>query len=149
MSVKRIFSAPEQGKAVSMALLLLRIVVGLAFMHHGWGKIQHATSWMGPDAATPAAFQLLAAISEFGGGLAWIVGLLTPLAALGILSTMTVAVWTHAIRHGDPFVASKGGPAFELALVYLSIALLLLAAGPGRWSLDRAIFGGRSTSALD
>ena len=143
MNVKQFFSVPEQGKAASMALLLLRIVVGLAFMHHGWGKIQHPTSWMGEESTTPAVFQLLAAVSEFGGGLAWILGLLTPLAALGILATMTVAAWMVAVEGGYPFVSSTGGPAFELPLVYLSIALLLISAGPGRWSLDRVLFGPR------
>jgi len=36
-----------------------------------------------------------------------------------------------------------GGPAFELAALYFSIALLLIATGPGRFSLDRKLFGSR------
>ena len=62
------------------ALLLLRIVAGVAFMLHGWGKIQHPFSWMGPD--MPGFLQALAALSEFGGGAAWALGLLTPLASI-------------------------------------------------------------------
>jgi len=120
------------------------VVAGLAFMLHGWGKIQNPFGWMGPDAFAPGVFQALAAVSEFGGGLAWVLGLLTPLAALGIASTMSVAFYVHAIMRGDPFIASGGGGAYELATVYFCIAVLLIALGPGRLSLDRALFGSRN-----
>lgn len=118
---------------ISTALLLLRIVAGVAFVLHGSGKITNPFGWMGPDATVPSIFQALAALAEFGGGIAWILGLLTPLASIGIISTMTVAVLTHLGR-GDGFVQG-----YELALVYFSIALLLLLAGPGRFSVDARI----------
>jgi len=44
---------------------------------------------------------------------------------------------------GDPFVSMTGGPSFELAAVYFCIALLLIAMGPGRLSVDRKLFGPR------
>lgn len=119
----------------SVALLALRLLVGVAFVLHGSGKIASPFGWMGPDAPVPGIFQALAALSEFGGGIALILGLLTPLASLGLISTMTVAALTHVSR-GDSFV---GG--YELALVYLVIAVLLLLVGPGRFSADMAIFG--------
>lgn len=143
MSLRRLFSTPAHPLPTDVALLALRLVAGVAFVLHGWGKIQHPFDWMGPDSGTPALFQALAALSEFGGGIAWIVGLLVPLASLGVLSTMVVAVWTHAVVRGDPFVPGKGGPAFELPLVYLCVALLLVLAGPGRFSLDKKLFGAR------
>jgi putative oxidoreductase len=143
MNIKRHFSVPERSTYSDVALLLIRAVAGLAFMLHGWGKIQNPFSWMGSDAFAPGAFQALAAVSEFGGGLAWIIGLLTPLASLGIASTMAVAVYFHAVMRSDPFVASGGGPAFELAAVYFCVAVLLIAVGPGRLSLDRLFFGPR------
>jgi putative oxidoreductase len=126
------------------ALLLIRAIAGLGMMFHGWPKIQDPFGWMGPDGFAPAPLQALAALSEFGGGLAWILGLLTPLAALGIAATMAVAFSYHAFLRGDPFVAAGGGPAFELAALYLCIALLLIAIGPGRFSADRVLFSSRS-----
>jgi putative oxidoreductase len=129
------------GGRVAIGLFLLRVVVGAAFMFHGYGKIQHPFSWMGEHADTPGWLQALAALSEFGGGAAWILGLLTPIASLGILCTMTTAVHMHLMVRHDPFVATKGGPGYEPALVYLCIALLLLLAGPGKLSLDALIFG--------
>jgi putative oxidoreductase len=44
---------------------------------------------------------------------------------------------------GDPFVAAGGGGSYELAAIYFCIALLLLAVGPGRVSIDRTLFGRR------
>ncbi len=129
---------------VSAGLLILRLVAGLAFMFHGYGKIQHPFDWMGANASVPGFFQMLAAVSEFLGGLAWMIGLLTPLASFGLACTMAVAVHFHAIIRGDPFVAKGGGGSYELALVYLCVAVLLLFAGPGRLSLDHLIFGGKN-----
>lgn len=143
MNLKRIFATPEHSSFGDVALLLLRLVAGVAFMLHGWGKIQNPFGWMGPDAFAPPVFQALAALSEFGGGLAWILGLLTPLASFGIACTMVVAAWTHAVTRGDPFVG-KGGPSWELAALYFCIAVVFMAAGPGRFSLDNKLFGGRT-----
>jgi putative oxidoreductase len=41
---------------VSTGLFLLRVVAGLAFILHGWGKIQNPFGWMGPDANIPGIF---------------------------------------------------------------------------------------------
>lgn len=140
--LKCFFQKAAQPNCVSSALLLLRLVVGLAFIQHGWGKIQTPFNWMPPGAPIPGFFQFLAAISEFGGGVAYVIGLLTPLATLGILSTMTVALFVH-ISSGDPFVSHGPGHSFELALVYFCVAVLFLIVGPGKFSLDTKVFGNK------
>ncbi len=144
MNLRAFFSVPKHSTFADFALLLLRVVAGVAFMLHGWGKIQNPFGWMGPDAFAPGVFQALAALSEFGGGLALVIGLLTPLASLGIASTMAVAFFFHAVVRNDPFVAKGGGSSYELAVVYFCIAVLLIAMGPGRLSLDRMLFGPRT-----
>jgi putative oxidoreductase len=144
MHLKGFFTTPHlHSPFADAALLLLRVVAGLAFMLHGWPKVQNPFGWMGPDPFAPEIFQGLAALAEFGGGLAWILGLLTPLASLGIACTMAVAMVTHAFLRGDPFVSMTGGPSYELAAIFFCIALLLMAMGPGRFSLDRGFFGPR------
>lgn len=118
---------------VSVGLLAIRLLMGVAFVAHGAGKIASPFNWMGPDAPVPGIFQALAALAEVGGGAALIVGLLTPLASLGLVVTMAVAVLFHLMQ-GDAFV---GG--YELASVYLVLSGFLLASGPGRFSLDHAL----------
>lgn len=131
---------PEAASArASAGLLLLRLYAGAALMSHGRGKIQNPMHWMdGAPGAPPAVLQALAAVSEFFGGLGLMVGLLTPLAAFGIACTMAFATFKHVSR-GDPFVAHGGG-SFEPALGYLVTAVLLMLAGPGRYSLDSLVF---------
>lgn len=126
------------GGRIGLGLLALRIVMGIAFMKHGFGKIQHPFGWMGEDSHVPPIIQACAALSEFGGGLAWLLGLLTPLASFGIACTMAVATYFH-VSGGGSFGGRENS--YEPALVYLIIAILFLLAGPGRYSLDRFLFG--------
>ena len=117
-----------------VAILTLRLVAGSAFIQHVWPKIQNAFGWMGPEASVPGFLQALAALSEFGGGLALILGLLTQLAALGLACTMFFAIFMVHIPKGDPFVGR--GSSWELAAVYLAIMIVLILRGAGRFSLD-------------
>jgi putative oxidoreductase len=128
------------GTGASVGLLALRLVMGAAFIIHGWGKIQSPLSWMPAEAPVPGFLQLLAAVAEFGGGILLILGLMTPLAALGLLCTMVGALLMVHFPNGDAFV--QGDSTFELPLTYLAAALLFLLAGPGRFSADYALFGG-------
>lgn len=140
--IKKLFQPAPQSSLASTGLVVIRLVAGLAFVIHGWGKIQHPFSWMGENSGYPALLLGLAALSEFGGGIAWILGLLTPLASLGIASTMLVALRLHVFVMHDSFVASAPKQSsFELPAVYLAVAVLLALAGPGRHSADRCLFG--------
>ena len=136
--IKSLFKVPALDDKQSAAILLVRLVMGAAFVMHGWNKIQDPMGWMGPDSAIPGVFLALAALSEFLGGFALILGLLNPLVAVGLGSTMTVAVYSHAILWGDPFVDG-----YELPLVYLVLIVLLGMLGPGRFSVDQKLFGPR------
>lgn len=139
--MKKLLAVKEYAKNVDMALLLVRLVCGLAFVFHGWGKMQAPMSWMGAEAQVPGVFQLLAAIAEFGGGIALMLGLPTRIGAVGIGFTMLVAVSMHRFAMGDPFVNMTGGRSYELAAVFFTVAVLLITTGPGRYSLDRKVFG--------
>jgi putative oxidoreductase len=125
--------------------LVLRFVVGVGIMSHGWGKIQHPTSWMGPGAPTPAPMQAFAAIGEFFGGMGILFGALTPIAALGVAATMVGAI---LIGHkGAPWLAfpwlnlPKDAETWESAGSYLFPALARMLTGPGAFSIDALLFG--------
>jgi putative oxidoreductase len=139
------------GGAGAVSLLLLRLVTGAAFVLHGWPKIQHAFSWMDrPEAPAqvPGILQALAALSEFGGGLALIVGVLTPLASLGIACTMAVAIGMVHLPSKHPFVTNEPNEhSYEIAAVYLAIVIVLMLVGPGKLSLDALLFQRRGNPA--
>jgi putative oxidoreductase len=136
--------APKsQTGASSFGLLLLRLAVGIALCRHGWPKVEHLTDWMQtfsmPNPAPPY-LQVLAAISEFAGGIALAAGLLTPLAALGIACTMGYAIYFH-FTSGHPHIAGAGGgPSYEQALAYFTAAVCVLFCGPGKASIDGMMF---------
>jgi putative oxidoreductase len=145
--MRHLFYCDTVGRLGSVGLLLLRLVMGAAFLFHGWPKIQNPLAWMGPEATMPGVLQALAALAEFGGGMALIVGLLTRLASLGIAMNMVVALAIVHLPNGDPFVGKPGGRSYELAAAYLACALLFLLLGPGRFSLDALLFGNAAATA--
>ena len=141
-----LFGNPVRGRG-AIGLLIIRLVFGLGIMLHGWQKVHSdggPMNWMPAGSPVPAILQGAATLAEFGGGIAIILGLLTPLAALGLTCNMLVALFMVHIPHGDPFV---GQHSFEPAADYLAVAVTLLIAGPGCWSCDtlflRPLFGQR------
>lgn len=126
--------------ATHAGLLVLRVFAGLALaLGHGLGKIPPSEGFVGMlggmGVPSPGAAAWLSGLAELGGGLLLALGLLTRPAALLIAINMAVAVvMAHA---GDPFARR------ELPLMFLAVALLYLLAGPGRYSADAALAGGR------
>lgn len=110
-------------------------------MMHGFPKLMAGPEmWTGLGGAmgnlgitfAPALWGFLAALSEFGGGLALILGLFARPAVLMMASTMVVAATMH-LSKGDGFTRSSH--AIELGIVFLSLFLI----GPGRFSFDHKI----------
>jgi putative oxidoreductase len=130
---------------MELGLFLLHVVPGLLLMGHGSQKLFGWLGGHGPEGTgqfmdslgmRPGKRMALAAgANEFGGGLLLALGLLTPLAAVLIASTMLVASLT-AHRGKGLWVTNNG---FELPLVYGVVAVGLAFNGAGQWSLDHAI----------
>lgn len=122
----------------SLGLLVLRIVIGLAFVMHGWPKMEHFSSWMtvsmGSHAFAPAWVQAVVTVVEFFGGIALIVGFLTPLVAAAILVDMAVAILVVLVPTGGHWIG--GAKSFEAPLLYFCAMLAFLLIGPGRFSVD-------------
>ena len=125
----------------AVGLFLLRVLVGYAMALHGLQKIQGDGGffgWMGPG--TPGFLQGLATFSEFFGGMAIMFGVLTPLACLGVMSTMFVAVLSSVVKGNASFVGGKGiENSYELAALYFLFALVIFLTGPGLLSVDAAL----------
>ena len=125
----------------NVGLLLLRVGIGVMFILHGypkvaggpdtWANVGGALGALGIDFA-PTFMGLMAALSEFGGGILLVLGLLTRPACFFLLGTMIVATVMH-VTSGDPF--QKYSHALEAAILFFSLLLI----GPGRLSLDHML----------
>lgn len=131
---------------ISIALLILRLGVGLTLVGHG---VQKLFGWFGGSGLTRLSqsfekqgfkpvwpWVILAIVGEVGGGLSVALGFLTPLGAAGILGAMAMATFKSHWKNG--FWLNKGGYEYSLVLLIVSIAIGLI--GPGRYSLD-TLFG--------
>ena len=147
--MKRLYSPVIAGWG-GIGLLLLRIVVGAAFIFHGWQKIGSPFHWMDklPN-APPALLQSMAVFAEVGGGALLILGLLTPIATFLLACDMGYALAFVHFPKGDPFVAAGNGSSYERALVYLAVSIAVMLVGPGRYSLDALLFGRRTGAIAD
>lgn len=127
---------------VDLGLLALRVTLGVVFLAHGAQKafgafggpgFAGATGFVGNLGFRPAGLWAgLAVAGELAAGVLFLLGLLTPLAALPVLGTMVVAI---AKVHGPKgFFNQNGGYEYNLVLIIAAVTLAL--AGPGRLSLE-------------
>jgi putative oxidoreductase len=132
------------------ARTVLRVILGFLFAAHGWQKFnewtiagtQAAFGQMGIPVADIAA-PIVAGL-ELGGGIALILGVLTRVvAALLALNMFGALVLVHV--SAGVFVEAGG---YELVLLLGAAALALALVGPGRISVDRAIFGKTKLAAM-
>ena len=130
---------------MEIALLGLRIVVGLAFAAHGAQKLLGAFGGEG-IAGTARSFEQIglrpgklqawmAGTTELVGGSLIAVGLVTPFAATALIAVMTAAALTVGVPNGF-FVTNNG---YEYNLVVAASLFALAGIGAGDWSLDRAV----------
>jgi putative oxidoreductase len=116
------------------ALLILRVVLGVIMIYHGWPKVTNLggviEGFTGMGIPLPAVAAVFAAVAEVGGGLLMLIGVLTDIAGLAFAIDMLGAIiFVHA-KNG--FGVDKGGIEWPLALMAMALAIAL--AGPGRFS---------------
>ena len=135
----------SEGGSSNLAALVLRAALGGLLAGHG---SQKTFGWFnGPGLEGTSGFMemlglrpgrlwgTVAALSEFGGGVLTLLGLLHPLGPLGIIGSMSIA--TTKAHWGKPIWVTEGGA--ELPVTNIAVATALMLNGPGKYSLDRAL----------
>lgn len=127
----------------SPLLLALRLFFGISFILAGFGKLQDINSFINNvrslNIPYPEITGWIAALSEFIGGSLLTVGLLSRIAALFLASTMLVAYATAHFDAVSTFFTNPGAIVAEQPFNFLLTALLVLAFGPGFFSLDHLL----------
>lgn len=130
------------GLSINLALLALHVFVGAMIFAHGWakvfrgGRLGGTAKWFDAMGMRPGRLHaVLAAGTEMTVGVLLVLGLLTPIAAAGLVGLMVVAI--VAVHWKNGFFITKQGYEYCLALIVLSLALGAL--GAGRFSIDHLV----------
>ncbi len=132
---------------IDIVALALRLSLAVIFLYHGLDKITSDVgggAWASrmydsagtiqvPGTLTYSAIQFAVAWGEILCGLAMLAGLLTRVAALGLIVIQIGAICLVTYPRGFRF-AQGGGYEYNLALLAMCLSLLIL--GAGVWSVD-------------
>ena len=125
-------------KYKDFGLLLMRVGIGILFMHYGYPKLIGGPSmWTGIGGSMkhigvdfyPVFWGFMAAITETFGGFLLIIGLAFRPVNFLLAFTMLIAV-LHHLAAGDGLSAASH--AVEAGIVFLSLIFI----GPGKYSVD-------------
>jgi putative oxidoreductase len=128
----------------TLAPLLLRLALAAIFIFHGLNLVggegnEWGAACMNKMAAEkgieppPAPAQMAVAWGQLIGGIALAIGLLTRLAALGIIVIMAGAIALVHLPNG--FDITKGGYEYNMLIIVACVILVL--GGPGIVAVDR------------
>ncbi len=121
-----------------LALLLLRLGLGVIFIYYGYAKLfsqagQNVKFFQ--QIGFPSYMSYVVGIVELFGGALLIVGLFARIAGLLLAGTMAVAIWKVGLGKGVLAV-----PEYQFPLAVGAGCLVVAAFGAGLLSLDFAIF---------
>jgi putative oxidoreductase len=129
--------------SVDLALLVLRVAVGTVFLAHGLnhifggGKIAGTGRWFESLGMKPGWLHAwTASLTEIGSGALLLLGLLTPVAAAGVVGVMAVAWITNHAKNG--FFIFRPGEGYEYVMTLTLVGFVIAILGPGNWSIDHA-----------
>jgi putative oxidoreductase len=133
-------------------LAILRIVLGIAMLVHGWSKlsggVDNVAGFFGGmlGIPVPGLVAWVVTIVELVGGILLVVGFLTQIAGILIALDMLGAILFAFLLRGAPFI-ENGQVSWEREAVFAAAALCIALGGPGAWSVDDVVAENRARVA--
>lgn len=126
---------PFLANSTDVAILLLRLMVGLIFFTSGWA---HATKSEERSKSIEMSngFTVFLGIAECAGALGVVFGVLTQWAAIGLILIMLGAMWRKIVKWKISFWG-KGtdGWSYEVMMILMNFAIATTAGG--RFTLEK------------
>jgi putative oxidoreductase len=114
-----------------LALLLMRLMVGVVFIASGWKHAKNAVERAKSIQESPGFTRFLG-LAELAGGLGVALGVLTQLAALGLILVMFGAIYKKiAVWHTGFW--GKHGDGWHYDLLFVVMCLVIATTGGGRY----------------
>ncbi|MGP6190582.1 MAG: DoxX family protein [Vulcanimicrobiaceae bacterium] len=128
---------PKLARFNDFGLLFLRVMVGLVFADSGYDDLKDPAA-RSKSIEMPKSFTVFLGTAELLGGVALILGLLTQLAALGLILVMLGALQKKIFVWKTGFWG-KDGLGWNYELIIVSMLLVVLSSDGGGFTVSRLI----------
>lgn len=118
---------PALARFTDLGLVLLRLMVALVFATSGWKHLKNPAE-RSKDIGMSKGFTVLLGAAEFFGSLGVAFGVLTQLAAIGLILVMLGAIQKKIFVWHIGFWASNGWN-YDLMLVVMNLVIVFTAGG--------------------
>lgn len=121
---------PDSSLALPWVLLLMRAMVGALFITSGRSHITK-TKARAESIGMSVAFTRFLGIVEFAGGLGVVFGVLTQLAAFGLILVMGGAIYKKiAVWHTGFWGEKSSGWHYDLMIILMNLVIIVTNGGP-------------------
>jgi putative oxidoreductase len=129
---------PQLARFTDLGILLLRLMVGLVFVTSGYSHLKD------PEARAKSiemskGFTVFLGIAEVAGGLGVAAGILTQLAAIGLILVMLGAIYKKIFPWHTGFWGEKAS-GWHYDLIFVLMNLVILFTNGGAYVIERWIY---------
>jgi putative oxidoreductase len=111
--------------AIASVHILVRAVLAVAFLFEFKIKVSNIKAFVKND-DVPLPLAWFIAMAELAAALSFISGILTQLAALGVMLLMMITISMHIFKWHSPYKAGRGGWEYDLLLFTLAAVLFTI-----------------------
>jgi putative oxidoreductase len=127
---------PQLAQFTDVALLLLRVMIGIVFITSGWKHLTDAEA-RSKDIGTNKGFTIFLGAAEVAGGLGVTFGVLAQLAAIGLILVMLGAIQKKIFVWKTGFWGESGTNGWSYDTMFIVMNLVIVTTGGGNLSLMR------------
>jgi putative oxidoreductase len=125
---------PQLAQFTDVALLLLRVMVGIVVITSGWKHLKDPEA-RSKDIGMSKGFTIFLGAAEVAGGLGVIFGVLTQLAAAGLILIMLAAIQKKVFVWRTGFWGKSGTNGWSYDTMLVVMNLVIVTTGGGNFSL--------------
>lgn len=125
---------PQLAHLNDLALLLLRIMVGIVFMTSGWKHLQDPEG-RSKDIGMSRGFTIFLGVAELAGSLGVILGVLAQLAAIGLILIMLGSIQKKVFVWRTGFWGESGTNGWSYDTMLIVMNLVIVTTGGGNLSV--------------
>ena len=126
---------PQLAQLTDLCLLLLRLMVAAVFVTSGWSHVKDPKE-RAKSIGMPQSFTMFLGVAEIAGGLGVAFGVLTQLAAIGLILIMLGAIQRKVFVWHTGFWGEKA-PGWHYDLMLVLINLVIACTDGGKYVLWR------------